>query len=120
MPLFLLESDEPLPRLRIAASDPSWVLIELPDCGCDACDYGSADLLEAIDERITSFLVGPYVLMRGPAWRSVWWPGGGEAGGEPGLPKFDELMETSRRIAAGERVAIPDGAKVLVSRSWLS
>ncbi len=41
--------------------DPGAVL---PDCGCDACDGGSADLLRALDEQILCVLEGGVLLVR--------------------------------------------------------
>lgn len=119
LPLLLLESDTPLPSLRVSVADPSWVLTDEPYCGCDACDDGSELLLEAVDTAIGEFLQGPYVLIRGPEWSSSWHPGGGRAGGSPGHPGFDVLMAASRRIAAGEPVELPDGAEAIVSQPWL-
>lgn len=30
----------------------------IPDCGCDACDHGSAELLESLDDRILGVVLG--------------------------------------------------------------
>ncbi|CAM2882246.1 DUF6226 domain-containing protein [Prescottella defluvii] len=35
--------------VSVAAGDPAVTLAEIPDCGCDACDRGSAALLEEMD-----------------------------------------------------------------------
>jgi hypothetical protein len=38
------------------------VLVErIPDCGCDACDSGSDDLLSVIDERVGDVVSGAFV-----------------------------------------------------------
>lgn len=43
----------------VAPGDDAPVLLEfLPGCGCDACDDGSAELLEALDERVLAVLRG--------------------------------------------------------------
>ena len=56
-PWWLLETDVPqdddggvLPVLRVAVGAPGQVHAVLPDCGCDACDPGSDELLEAVDQ----------------------------------------------------------------------
>lgn len=42
------------------------VLSRLPDCGCDACDDGSASLLQALDEVFLHVLDGGVLQVRGP------------------------------------------------------
>lgn len=42
----------------LAVGDPLVVLTALPDCGCDACDCGSADLDDAVDRRFVHVLSG--------------------------------------------------------------
>jgi hypothetical protein len=120
LPLLILEHDDPQPSLRVSVVDPSWIVTHDPYCGCDACADGSEVLLEAIDTAIGSFLVGPYVHIRGSEWSSTWHPSGGRAGGSPGHPGFHDLMELSQRLAAGEPVELPDGAVAIVSQSWLA
>ena len=44
--------------LQIGVGEPAEVLERQPDCGCDACDSGSADLLEAIDNAFVLALSG--------------------------------------------------------------
>lgn len=121
--LLLLEGETPegLPVLSIGVLRPELVVAAVPDCGCDACDTGSADLLEAIDEAVVSVIGGPFVLLRGPTWQSQWHPDGAECGGGPPetQPDFAEVMEWSRRLAAGEEVELPPGVEAVVGRSWL-
>lgn len=119
LPLLLLEGTGSPTSLLTCAIDPSWPLDQQPDCGCDACDWGSASLLEAIDDKVAAFVGGPYVLMRGDGWHAAWHPDGGEAGGTAMDWDFGHLMDLSRRLAAGEAVDVPDGAEVAVNRSWL-
>lgn len=38
--------------------DPAVLLETLLDCGCDACDSGSRDLLEVLDETVLSVVDG--------------------------------------------------------------
>jgi len=120
VPLLLLERDHPLPTLRVCADDASWVLLDEPYCGCDACDDGSEAALRSIDETIVWFLQGPYVLLRGPGWTFSWHPRGAQAGGTAGRSSFDDLRTASRRMAAGEPVELPPDAELVVSQSWLT
>lgn len=56
-----------LPVLELGASTPATgaVLLEvLPDCGCDACDSGSADLLQVLDEAVLTLARGGVVHVR--------------------------------------------------------
>ncbi len=128
LPLMLLERDvhtgshgEVLPVLVPAAGRTDVLLAQWPDCGCDACDSGSADLLEAVDRSIREIVGGPCVLLEGRGWGARWVPDGGSAysRGPRRTYDFRALMEVCRRLAAGEDVAPPDGADVYVGRSWL-
>jgi hypothetical protein len=46
--------------LEVRAGDPGVTALE-PDCHCDACDSGSADLLREIDEAVWHVLEGDFV-----------------------------------------------------------
>lgn len=51
-------TDGELPGLIIAAGEPAVELELLPDCGCDACDSGSAGMLEQLDQAVLSIIDG--------------------------------------------------------------
>ncbi|TCJ30747.1 DUF6226 family protein [Nocardioides jejuensis] len=108
----------PIAFLDVALGDPGHLLATWPDCGCDACDCGSDDLLEAVDDAIRSAIGGPVVILTGPTWEARWstWQSG-----TSGLdaPPFDDLMETCRLLADGSAPALPDDAEAFVSQSWL-
>ncbi|MGU3410154.1 DUF6226 family protein [Microbacterium sp. M1A1_1b] len=81
-----------------------------PDCGCDACDTGSADLLGAIDDDIVRLLGGDLIVVVGPRGRKIVaspdeWSAAGWTRG------VDDAIRRARR---GERV----GDRTLVSASW--
>lgn len=127
LPLFLLERDAPSAEqresvavLHISVVRPELVVETLPDCGCDACDFGSDDLLRAIDETIAHVVGGPFVALRGDGWNAQWHPGGGSASGGPRRLDFDKMQDMCRRLAAGEDVRLPRGAEAFVGHSWLS
>jgi Family of unknown function (DUF6226) len=125
LPLLLLERDVPtqpgealLAVQHIGVARPEIVVESQPDCGCDACDSGSSDLLEAVDSAVRRVVGGPVVVLRGEDWQAQWHPDGGQASGVAGS-RFRELMELCRRLAAGEDVTLPREVEVLVGRSWL-
>lgn len=129
VPLLLLErdmrddpgDDEPLPVLVVAVVRSDLLLASWPDCGCDACDCGSADLLEALDQSVREIVGGPCVVLQGEGWGAQWVPDGGRAHSTGPQRRYDfrALMEVCRRMAAGEDVVPPDGARAFVGRSWL-
>lgn len=127
LPLLLLERDVPTPTgdaslavLSIGVVRPDLVVERQPDCGCDACDCGSEDLLEAVDETVRSVVRGPFVVLRGDGWHARWHPEGGSASGVAPRTEFRTLMDLCRRLARGESVALPRGTEAYVGRGWLS
>ncbi|MFC5286476.1 DUF6226 family protein [Actinokineospora guangxiensis] len=125
LPLLLVEHevagpapDDPLAVLTVAVERPDAIVATYPDCGCDACDQGSADLLEAVDDAVAHVVGGPLVVLRGDGWDARWHPDGGAAQGV-GVD-FDHLMDLCRRLADGERVELPAGAEALVGRPWFA
>ena len=58
------ESTDPTATLNveIAAGEETFVLAELPGCGCDACDSGSAWLLEELDQWTLSVVDGSLIV----------------------------------------------------------
>jgi hypothetical protein len=50
--------DGTCPGILIAVGEPSVPIVELPQCGCDACDDGSAALLEQVDIAVLSTIDG--------------------------------------------------------------
>lgn len=113
------ESGPPLPVLDVALDRPDFVVGGWPDCGCDACDTGSADLLEAVDDSVLSVVTGPYAMLRGHGWTAEWHPDGGGAGGG-GPTNLDRKVSLAERVAHGEDVVLPAGTEVVVSRGWLA
>lgn len=52
-----VDSDHPF-NVTIAAGNPAVRLATLPDCACDACDSGSANVLEEMDTWVLSIIDG--------------------------------------------------------------
>lgn len=127
LPLLLLESDVWLSEtegtmagLRVSVARPEVSVETLPQCGCDACDSGSADLLEVIDEVISTVVGGPFVALRAEDWRAQWHPNGWSwsAGGTGPDLDLDQLTAVCRRLVDGADVPVPDGAEAFVGRAW--
>lgn len=127
------------PSLRVAWGTPDVVLEVQPDCGCDACDTGSADLLEAVDDTICNALTDTVRLAgrrRGPGrgrerdWHLLWHAdgsaqGSGEMPGGRGLRRRQRdrdawwrMNAACERLARGEEVELPRGTQVTVGRAW--
>lgn len=127
LPLLLLERDAPLfgqegslAVLHVIVVAPKVCVAMLPDCGCDACDSGSDDLLSSIDEVIGHVVAGPFVVLRGHRWDAQWSPDGGRSAGAGSGPDHTRMMELCRRLAGGEDVRIPKDAVAFVGHSWLT
>jgi hypothetical protein len=127
LPLLLLERDGrwaglvPSPAvLHISVVRPQITLEMLPDCGCDACDRGSGDLLQAIDETIGHIVGGPFVALRGKGWQAQWHPDGDSSSRTGRGPDHAQLIELCRRLAHREDVRLPTGAEAFVGRPWLT
>jgi hypothetical protein len=50
--------------VRVGVGDPVETLGFQPDCGCDACDTGSADLLRSVDDMFVLALSGGVYVVR--------------------------------------------------------
>ncbi|WP_166844166.1 DUF6226 family protein [Isoptericola sp. BMS4] len=127
LPLVLLERDavsyehgDSVDLLQITVGEPPFPVDMQPDCGCDACDVGSAGLLEAIDDRVVEIVGGPFVTVRGRRWSATWHPDGGGMSGSPRAPHgFTSVMAACRRLAAGEAARLPEGCAVQVGHAWI-
>lgn len=51
--------------VQVGVGDPAELLDRQPDCGCDACDTGSVDLLETVDSAFILALSGGVYVVRG-------------------------------------------------------
>lgn len=66
----LTRTDAELPGLVLGIGDPTLEVERFPDCGCDACDSGSRDLLEVLDRAILSIVDGSFEMVLSPGWTS--------------------------------------------------
>lgn len=67
--------------VTVAAGDPAVRLAEIPDCGCDACDRGSAELLEEMDRWVLSVVDGSLHVEVAAGHSSIRSSFGGSSGG---------------------------------------
>ncbi|WP_341854590.1 DUF6226 family protein [Brachybacterium sp. GPGPB12] len=65
----LTTADARAPRHRRRPRRPTAARRDAPFCGCDACDSGSRDLLERLDEAILSIVDGSYEALISPHGR---------------------------------------------------
>ena len=133
LPLVLLEQDsgptehgEATDFLQVAVQSPDHPLDHgLPDCGCDACDWGSADLLEAVDDEVLSVVAGPFALLQGDGWQATWHPGGARMNSDArSRPVSATVWAVCEELATGRPPRqldsrLPDHWTALVGRSWL-
>ncbi|ATG52948.1 hypothetical protein CFK38_16540 [Brachybacterium vulturis] len=56
--------------LVVGVGEPPVPVSTTPDCGCDACDSGSRDLLEELDCLILSIVDGSFEAVLAPGWSS--------------------------------------------------
>ncbi|WP_226832351.1 DUF1990 domain-containing protein [Brachybacterium sp. FME24] len=80
--------DAELPGLVIGLGEPAVAVETLPDCGCDACDSGSRDLLEQLDTAILSIVDGSCEVVLTPlghSQRSSFGASSGSGTGEPDM-----------------------------------
>ena len=46
--------------VTLGVGDPAVSVTWIPDCGCDACDSGSQDVLDELDEAILGIVSGTF------------------------------------------------------------
>ena len=50
--------------VALGVGNPAVLLLATPDCGCDACDWGSQYALDELDEYVLSVVTGAYRRLR--------------------------------------------------------
>lgn len=89
--------------VQVGVGDPAEVLLLEPDCGCDACDTGSADLLETLDDAFVLALSGGVYAVRegdGVVRRSLdGWSSTGVRDGERWLAEAADGRRTDGVVA---------------------
>ena len=97
-----------LPGWTLGLGRPALVLAILPDCGCDACDTGSARLLEELDQTVVSVVTGHLKAGRGPKGTRRTDPFGSRAASGEGGPGRTASAEVLRVCAPWPGMANTD------------
>ncbi len=101
---------------------PAVEIAMVPDCGCDACDSGSADLLELLDRELTTAITGEVrhlqqgertIITRGEH-------GLGASGFFLGMGPGDIPDRATRRSEIDAVLADPTGWIETAGASWLT
>jgi hypothetical protein len=79
--------------VTLGVGDPAARMVWIPDCGCDACDSGSQDVLDELDEHMRSVVTGAFRLLRSGS-REIRALGSGRwaASGEFGRLEVDAVL----------------------------
>lgn len=83
--------------IALAAGETPVLVASAPDCGCDACDSGSDDLLTTVDEWVLTIARGGVLHARGPGGSATRRFDGWEASGG----SFDAWLDESAPAPAG-------------------
>jgi hypothetical protein len=86
----------------LAVGDPPVSGAMQPDCGCDACDSGSADLLDAVDDAFVRLLGGRLAVVVGKDWQIIATADGWSASSSP-YDTEDAIARARRGEQLGER-----------------
>ncbi|WP_431783713.1 DUF6226 family protein [Streptomyces chumphonensis] len=91
--------------VAVGAGEPAVPVTAQPDCGCDACDYGSQDLLEAFDEAVLAVVTGGFVHVAARRWTVVaTGPGERSSQNLPGGLDPERVLEKARSGRSRHRV----------------
>ena len=97
--------DDGWPAVVLGVGDPAEFVTVIPDCACDACDSGSQDALDELDEYLLGVVTGTYrKLWRGKREITVYsedhtsWSG------------FERRRMNLRRLLPGRFVGFPTAA----------
>lgn len=96
--------------VTLGAGEPAVEIATIPDCGCDACDAGSADLLEVLDDRVLDVVSGQFVHVTTEQGTAQGYRDGWEASGFGGQHRLIEQVladartgRSSHRVIRGAR-----------------
>lgn len=113
VPLAFLVYDSTDPEatlnVEVCAGEPQYMLFELPGCGCDACDSGSAWLLEELDQWTLSVVDGSLTVDPAGVWQVQTSFGGHGSGGGSSSDSSSTAAFTAAPWAPGwDALRIPD------------
>jgi Family of unknown function (DUF6226) len=93
--------------VTLGAGDPAVCIAWIPDCGCDACDSGSQDALDELDEYVFSVVSGAFRRLSAGGREITVFGGGRRAAGGFGRGEVDAIL------------ANPSGWNEVSGTSWL-
>ncbi|WP_432548393.1 DUF6226 family protein [Kineococcus sp. SYSU DK004] len=82
--------------IDLGVGEPAVVLTHLPVCGCDACDDGSALLLEELDGAVWDVITGAFAHVATPQGVVQGGRTGWQAEGAAGSLNVEQLLEQAR------------------------
>lgn len=80
----------------LGAGTPAVEIALLPDCGCDACDSGSADLTEELDDHILDVITGAFTHVATPRGTVQGERDGWSASGPSGFEEAEQVLADAR------------------------
>jgi Family of unknown function (DUF6226) len=95
--------------VTLGAGSPAVEVATVPDCGCDACDSGSADLLEDFDEHVLDVVTGDFTHVTTRGGTAVGRRNGWSASGLSGPGLVQRLLDEAR--AGGSPHLVVRGAR---------
>jgi hypothetical protein len=124
LPLVICRSrieDVPDAGVTLGAGDPAVRLAFIPDCGCDACDSGSQDVLEHLDSYVRSVVTGEFRSLRRGRQSIMVLEDGGWQGSNVASRRGGRTRDRVAKILAGPtRWDGPNGWDEVTGPSWLT
>ncbi|WP_205470877.1 DUF6226 family protein [Nocardioides sp. SYSU D00038] len=98
--------------VEIAVGEPPVVVLQLPECGCDACDDGSEQLLRDLDDLLDEVVSGRFAHVTTGTGGRIWSTGSAGWSAVGDLPEDDEgwpdgdLLLDRARVGTSEHVVV--------------
>lgn len=80
----------------LGAGTPAVEKTLLPDCGCDACDSGSSELIEELDDHILDVITGAFTHVMAPKGTVQGERDGWSASGPWGFKEVEQVLADAR------------------------
>ena len=81
---------------HLGVGDPTAVVLGAPDCGCDACDHGSEQLLTELDDHLVAVVTGRFVRVSTGEQTVVATHAGWSGDGPGGFEAAERLLDDAR------------------------
>lgn len=90
--------------VAVSAGEPPIMLLNVPECGCDACDDGSDSLLKLLDRAVVDVITDQFVYVSTPHGDVTGHGGGWEARGFDGPTDIQKILDDARAGRSPHRV----------------